>query len=196
MAEEPDISLRERSGDQNRADNDPTGERPGKYQCRWPAVIIVLQRRVNGASLLRITENRSRPDFILRVNVCQAICFTVRMAFYDLTLRAGAFSLLHFSNLLHCKWFRQLVRDPRVNKVEDRTAAPFLFFIAVEANIQTCYCHSLKALLVRREQLGGLHFELVRSLRVTNHDFSPGFHRVGTFNVEKKNCQLGFLDLK
>lgn len=72
-----------------------------------------------------------------------------------------------------------------MSKVEDRTVAPFLFFIAVEDNIQTCYCHSLKALLVRGEQLGALHVELVRSLRVTNHDFSLGFHRVGTFNMEK-----------
>lgn len=122
---------------------------------------------------------------MLRVNVCQAICFAIRMTFYDLILRAGAFLLLHFSNLQHCKRFRQLVQGPRVNKLEDCTVAPFLFFIAVEGNIQTCYCHSLKALLVRREQLGGLHVELVRSLRVTSHDFSPGFHRVGTFNMEK-----------
>lgn len=73
-----------------------------------------------------------------------------------------------------------LFEGPRVNKVE-----AFLFFIEAEGNIQTCYCRSLKALLVRREQLGGLHVKLVRSLRVTNHDFSPGFHRVGTLNMEK-----------
>lgn len=48
---------------------------------------------------------------------------------------------------------------------------------------QRCY---LKGLLVGGEQLGGLRVELDGSLRVRNHDLSPGLHTVRASTLKKK----------